>query len=145
MLLGERIRDCAGRDEAEIDEHLPERRAAPVLLGEGVQQLDLRQEALVDHDLTELSPRLSGAASTNTLIGRNLKGLKSPGALAGERPEHEGEPVHADHVGLDPEHEHGGERGAEPGLAPEHAPHEATFQATNASMPSSPSSTPSSM
>lgn len=44
------------------------------------------------------------------------------GPLAGERVEHEGEPVHADHVGLDPEHEDGGERGAEPGSAPERDP-----------------------
>ena len=41
------------------------------------------------------------------------------GALAGERPEDEGEPVDADHVGLDAEHEDGDESGAEPGLAAE--------------------------
>ncbi len=56
MLLGEGVRDRAGRDEAEVDEHLPERRAAPVLLREGVQKLVFRQEALVDHDLAELTP-----------------------------------------------------------------------------------------
>ncbi len=39
------------------------------------------------------------------------------GPLSGERVEHEGEPVDADHVGLDPEREDGGERGAEPGSA----------------------------
>ena len=56
MLLGEGVGDRAGGDEAEIDEHLPERRAAAVLLGEGVQKLVFRQEALVDHDLAQLSP-----------------------------------------------------------------------------------------
>ena len=41
------------------------------------------------------------------------------GALAGEGPEDEGEPVDADHVGLDPEHEDGGEGSAEPGSPPQ--------------------------
>jgi hypothetical protein len=41
------------------------------------------------------------------------------GPLTGQSPDHEGEPVDADHVGLDPEHEDGGERGAEPGSATE--------------------------
>ena len=41
-------------------------------------------------------------------------------ALAGEDPEHEGEPVDADHVGLDPEGEDGGEGGTEPGSPSEH-------------------------
>ena len=75
MLLGERVRDGAGRDEAEIDEHLPERRAAPVLLGEGVQKLVFRQEALIDHDLAELPPRI-GCRVHEPSIGRNLEGLK---------------------------------------------------------------------
>ena len=56
VLLGEGVGDRAGGDEAEIDEHLPERRAAAILLGEGVQKLVFRQEALVDHDLAQLSP-----------------------------------------------------------------------------------------
>ena len=34
--------------------------------------------------------------------------------FARKRPEHEREPVHADDVGLDPEHEHCNERGPEP-------------------------------
>jgi hypothetical protein len=42
--------------------------------------------------------------------------------LAGEDPEHEGEPVDADDVGLDPEGEDGGEGRTEPGSAPEHDP-----------------------
>ena len=41
------------------------------------------------------------------------------GALAGERPDKEGEPMDADHVGLDAEGEDGDESGAEPGLAAE--------------------------
>jgi hypothetical protein len=41
------------------------------------------------------------------------------GALAREGPEDEGEPVDADHVGLDAEREDGGEGGAEPGRAAE--------------------------
>jgi hypothetical protein len=41
------------------------------------------------------------------------------GALASEGEENEGEPVDADHVGLDPEGEDGGEGSAEPGSAPE--------------------------
>jgi hypothetical protein len=39
------------------------------------------------------------------------------GALAGERPDDEGEPVDADHVGLDAEREDGDESSAEPGSA----------------------------
>ena len=78
VLLGEGVGDRAGGDEAEIDEHLPERRAAAILLGEGVQKLVFRQEALVDHDLAQLSPGVSGAASTSDLYrpkrGKRLKG-----------------------------------------------------------------------
>lgn len=44
------------------------------------------------------------------------------GALAGEGPEDEREPVDADHVGLDAEHEDGGEGSAEPGAAAEEEP-----------------------
>ena len=58
-----------GRDEAEVDEHLPERRAAAILLGEGVQKLVFGQEALVDHDLAELSPGV-GCRIHEVLIGR---------------------------------------------------------------------------
>ena len=43
----------------------------------------------------------------------------SSGALAGERPDDEGEPVDADHVGLDAEGEDGDESSTEPGLAAE--------------------------
>jgi hypothetical protein len=75
VLLGEGIRDCAGRDEAEVDQHLPERRAAAVLLREGVQKLVLRQEALVDHDLAELSAGV-GCRVHDVLIGRKQDGLK---------------------------------------------------------------------
>ena len=46
------------------------------------------------------------------------------GALAGERPDDEGEPVDADHVGLDAESEGRDESGAEPGLAAEGDAHE---------------------
>ena len=70
MLLGEGVRDRAGRDEAEVDEHLAERRAAAILLREGVQKLVLRQEALVDHDLAELTPGV-GCRIHESLIGRN--------------------------------------------------------------------------
>jgi len=44
------------------------------------------------------------------------------GPLTGEGKEDEGEPVDADHVGLDPEGEDSGERGSEPGSAPERDP-----------------------
>lgn len=44
------------------------------------------------------------------------------GALAGERPEDEREPVDADHIGLDAEHEDGGEGSAEPGAPAEDEP-----------------------
>jgi hypothetical protein len=56
VLLGERVRHRAGRDEPEVHEHLAERRAGAIVLCEGVQKLALRQEAFVDHDLAELAP-----------------------------------------------------------------------------------------
>ena len=54
--------------------------------------------------------RVSGAASTTTSIGRKRETLKGLRTLARQRPQNEGEPVDADHVRLDPEHEHGDER-----------------------------------
>ena len=60
--------------------------------------------------------RKQRAAVVSTEI---IKPDEASGPLAEERVEDEGEPVDADHVGLDPEGEDGGERGAEPGSAPE--------------------------
>src|SRR6185436_614224 len=67
---------------------------------------------------------VSGAASTRSLIGRNRGGLKGLRTFTRQLPQHEGEPVDADHVRLDPEREHGDERGPEPRLPPEHDPDE---------------------
>ena len=144
MLFGEGVRDRAGRDETEVDEHFPERCPAPVRTREGVQKLVFRQEALVDRRSGRVG-RVSGAASTRSLIGGNPARLKGLRTLARQRPEHEGEPVHADHVRLDPEHEDGRERGLEPRLAPEHDADERHVQARKVSISSRPSSTPSSV
>ena len=51
MLLGERVCDRALGDEAEVDEHLPERVPASILLGERDRQLVGGQKPLVDHEL----------------------------------------------------------------------------------------------
>ena len=59
---------------------------------------------------------MSGAASTTSLIGGERGVLKGLRTLTRQRPEHEGKPVDADHVRLDPEHENGDERGSEPRL-----------------------------
>ena len=99
-----------------------------------------------------LHPRRDVVAATGADRGHHPPVLPSgersrtrSGPLARQRPEHEGEPVDADHVGLDPEHEHGHERGAEPGRAREDPPSSETFQAMKASIPSRPTSTPSSV
>ena len=54
-----------------------------------------------------------------TIAPTEVLAPEESGALTGERPEDEGEPVDADHVGLDGQSEDGDERGAEPGLAAE--------------------------
>ena len=51
VLLGERVCDRALRDEAEVDEDLPERPPGPILLGERMRQLVEGDETLVDHEL----------------------------------------------------------------------------------------------
>jgi hypothetical protein len=54
-----------------------------------------------------------------TIVSTEVMRPDESGALADQRPDDEGEPVDADHVGLDAEHENGDEGGAEPGLAAE--------------------------
>ena len=54
-----------------------------------------------------------------SVVGTEILTPEQSGALTGEGEENEGEPVDADHVGLDPEDEDGGERGAEPRSAAE--------------------------
>ena len=145
VLLGERVRDRAGRDEAEVDEHLPERRAAAVLLREGVQKLVFRQEALVDHDLAELTPGV-GCRIHQSLIGRRRGGLKG---LTHARPPASRARRRASGRRSRPS----GSRARARRRARRRAtarrrsttPTSATFQAMNASMPSRPSSTPSSV
>ena len=104
MLLCERVGDCTGRCESELDEDLTERLAGPILLRERLRQLVGGQDPLFDHQLAELASVVVGRfhGSSIGLEGPRLKALR---ALPGKRPEHEREPVHADHVGLDPQHE----------------------------------------
>ena len=51
VLFGERVRDRARGDEAELDENRPERTPGPLLLGECEGQLVGGHEPLVDHEL----------------------------------------------------------------------------------------------
>jgi hypothetical protein len=74
VLLGEGVRDGARGNEAEVDEHLAERRARPVLLGKGVHKLGLGQEPFVDHDLAELTPGV-GSRVHVVLIGAEPRDL----------------------------------------------------------------------
>lgn len=53
-----------------------------------------------------------------TVVGTEILTREESGALTGQGEQDEREPVDADHVGLDSEHEDGRERGAEPGSAP---------------------------
>jgi hypothetical protein len=60
VLLGEPIRDHAGRDEAEQDEHLAELLLGLALDDERLLELLSRDQALVDQDLSEGTPNLVG-------------------------------------------------------------------------------------
>ena len=55
MLLGERVRDGAGRDVAQLDEELAQRPARALLLREGMLELLGGEESLLDHEASELS------------------------------------------------------------------------------------------
>jgi len=87
------------------------------------ERLWANEEALqrtVDHARRHVREERAAVVSTEVLRPED----EPSGPLAGERPEDERQPVHADHVGLDTEREDGGERGAEPGGGAEGAPQE---------------------
>jgi hypothetical protein len=144
VLLGERVRDCARRDKAEVDEHFSERRAAAVLLGEGVQKLGLGQEALLDHDLAELSPGV-GSRIHAPLIGGwrcRLKGYaRSPASVQSTNASQWTPITSVCTASASTATKEAPSQGSSPRVL--HA--SARLHAMNASIPSRPSSTPSSV
>lgn len=84
------------------------------------KELDERIEA----NERELQKTVAGARGhvrreRASVVGTEILTPEESSALTGQGEQHERQPVDPDHVGLDPEHEDGGERGAEPGGAPE--------------------------
>ena len=89
MLLRERVRDGTGRDVAELDQELAQGPARALLLGERMLQRLGGEQALIDHELSELSAIALGGVYRAVvsrhlaLIGRSAGSLKR-GMLAAQ-------------------------------------------------------------
>ena len=106
-----------GRAVLDDDERVPQLTTEARALDERCRRNEAELEAVLHGAKSRVREERAAVVATEV-----RRPEEESGALAGEREEHEGEPVDAEHVGLEAEHEHGGERGAEPGGGVEDAP-----------------------